>query len=338
MPRPRIGDWLAHFSDPLAPNPRRKAEPFDADDQRGVNRLLFEARRHNVSLVFYSRFIDLLRSCPEAVLRGDRTGERSQALLKQVSAMRLQDLGQVMAIAAAAREIRAEIAGLPAVVVKGLDFAEVLFGGLQQRSFGDIDLLYDPRAEADLRAALIRLGFAEHRPELFADHYTERQWIRPHPQLGQILVELHTDLVHTERLRRRISLPFGRYVSGPAAAVTPAARLILAAVHAATSHLFGRLQYVVDGLMAARANVDAGELRERGGEVGAILPLRTLLRLAAAIFPAEEAMRLLEALPDVRGSRLEARLIGPEMVLAAKGRNRWRFIPQRRLYRRLLSL
>jgi hypothetical protein len=338
MPQPRIGTWLARFSDPLAPNPRWPADPFEADDERGMDRLLFEARRHSVNLVFYSRLIDLLRLQPDAVLRGDRTGERAQALLRQVSGMRLQDLGQVMAIAAAAREIRTEIAGLPAVVVKGLDFAEVLFGGVQQRSFGDVDLLYDPRAEAELRSALCRLGFTEHRPELFADHYTERQWVRPHPQLGQILVELHTDLVHTERLRQRISLPFGRYVVGPTATVTPAARLILAAVHAATSHLFGRLQYVVDGLMAARAEVDPVELAERAREVGAVLPLRTLLRLVSAIFPSEQAGRLLDALPTVRGSLLEARLITPEMVLAAKGRNRWRFIPQRRLYRRLLRL
>jgi hypothetical protein len=337
VPRPDIGRWLARYADPRGVNPVWEVAPFDAGDEAGTDRLLFEARRHSVSLVFFGRLIDVLRTEPGLALRSDGTGRRATALLDQVSGMRLQDLGQVMAIASAAREIRAAIAGMPVALVKGLDFAETLFGGVQQRSFGDVDLLYDPRAEPELRAALIRLGFSEHHPEIHPEHYTERQWTRPHPQLGQILVELHTDLVHTQRLRRRVSLPYHRYVSGPDATVTPAARLILAAVHAATSHLFGRLQYVVDGLMAARAGVDPDELNERGSEAGAILPLRTILRLASTIFASPEAAALLDTLPSATGSWLEPALISDRMVLAAKGRNRWRFIPQRRLYRRLLA-
>lgn len=336
MSRPDIGHWLARLSDPRGINAKWDASPFDAKDERALDRLLFEARRHSVSLVFFSRLIDLLRNQPETVLVGDRHAERSQALQQKVTDMRLQDLAQVMAIGAVAREIRTGIAGMPVALVKGLDFAEVLFGGVQERIFGDIDLLYEPGAERDLRDLLAKMGFTEHRPDLHPAHYTERQWTRPHPQMDYILVELHTDMVHVERTRQGISLPYRRYVSGPESIVTPAARLILATVHAATSHLFGRLQYVVDGLMAVRAGVDAAELRERGREAGALLPLRTMLRLAASIFSSQEAATLLRALPETRGSWLEPRLISEDMVLAAKSRNRWRLIPQRRLYRAML--
>jgi len=310
--------------------------PFDAEDERGLDRLLFEAQRHSVSLVFFARLIELLRKQPETILTGDRQAERAEALLRKVSDMRLQDVAQVMAIGAVAREIRARIAGMPVALVKGLDFAEVLFGGVQERIFGDIDLLHDPAAEPDLRELLSGMGFTENRPNLHPAHYTERQWTRPHPQMDYILVELHTDMVHVERTRQGISLPYRRYVSGPESIVTPAARLILATVHAATSHLFGRLNYVVDGLMAVRAGVDAQELLERGRETGALLPLRTMLRLASSIFSSQEAATLLRALPETRGSWLEPRLISQDMVLAAKSRNRWRLIPQRRLYRAML--
>ncbi len=330
-----IGNWLAHLADPRGINAAVTIEPFAADDHRGFERLLFEARRHSVHFVVLPRLAEMLRAEPESVLRGRGVEARAEELVRQVSALRLQDLAPVMAIAAVAHEVRAAITGMPVILVKGLDFAEALFGGVANRAFGDIDLLYDRSAEADLRGRLKSLRFAEHAPDSHPEHYAERQWLRPHPHMDHVLLELHTDMVHTERLRRRISLPYRRYVAADNQ-VTPASRLILAAVHAAASHLFGRLQYVVDGLMASRAAVDADELRERCSEVGALLPLRTLLRLAATIFASEEARTLLDALPAPRSGALESKLISADMVLAAKGRNRWRFIPQRRLYRRLM--
>lgn len=333
----KVGSWLARLSDPRGINAAVSVEPFAAGDGRGLARLLFEARRHSVHFVLLPRLAELLRTDPGSVLRGESIGERSAMLARQVSDLRLKELAPVMATAAAAGEVRRAVAEMPVTLVKGLDFAEVLFGGVANRSFGDIDLLYDPVAEAELRARLIGLGFVELAPDTHPDDYTERQWIRPHPHIGHVLLELHTDMVHTARLRRRVSLPYRRYVDH-AERVTPAARLVLAAVHAATSHLFGRLQYVVDGLMAARAGVDADELRERCVEAGALLPLRTLLRLAATIFASEEAQSLVDALPAPKGSGVEARLITSGMVLAAKGRNRWRFIPQRRVYHRLMRI
>ena len=95
---------------------------------------------------------------PESVLRGRGVEARAELLVRQVSALRLQDLAPVMAIAAVAREVQAAIAGMPVVLVKGLDFAEVLFGGVANRAFGDIDLLYDQSAEADLRGRLKNLS------------------------------------------------------------------------------------------------------------------------------------------------------------------------------------
>jgi hypothetical protein len=97
------------------------------------------------------------------------------------------------------------------------------------------------------------------------------------------------------------------------------------------------LQYVVDGMMIARAGVDLQELRLRTQASGALLPLATMLRLAADIYSCTASKALLAGLGRTPAPRLEARLISPAMVLAAKDRNRWRYLPQRYIYRMLLA-
>ncbi len=299
MTRAAIENWLARLSDPRGLNAAWPAEAIAADDARTVDRLLFEAERHSVQPVLFGHLLGLLRHDPDAFIlgTGKQRGERALALIQSVNEKRLQETAQVMVLAEVAREVRSAMAGLPVALVKGLDFAEQIFGGIQYRSFADIDLLLHPSVEPDLRDILMRQGFNEHQPKADDVGYTERQWLKPHPQVGYILVELHTDLVHTKRLRERISLDYERYAGERSGGVTPAARLILAAVHAATSHLFGRLQYVVDGMMAARVGVDGKELGQRAVETGAVLPLRTMLRLATEIFGAEECRELLGSLP-----------------------------------------
>jgi hypothetical protein len=339
MSRSAIEAWLGRLSDPRGVNEIFPAEAIAVDDRKTVDRLIFEAQRHSVHPVLFGHLTSILRNEPEAFIvgGGTRSRERADALIQSVGELRLQDTGQVMVLAEAAREIKAATAGLPVALVKGLDFAEVLFGGLQYRSFGDIDLLLDPSGEADLCAILTGLGFKEPQAATRDRENRERQWLRPHPQLGYVMVEMHEDMVHSKRIRRSMSLTYALYAGEASGGISGASRLILAAVHASSSHLFGRLQYVVDGMMAARAGVDGRELAERAGETGAMLPLRTLLRLAAEIYGSEECRGLLEHLPQTRGSALEARLVTGKMVLAAKSPQRWRFIPQRRFYRHLLQ-
>jgi hypothetical protein len=339
MTRSAIEKWLARLSDPRGVNESFPAEAIAVEDRRTVDRLLFEAQRHSVHPTLFGHLISILRNDPGAFIAGggERSRERAAELIRSVSEMRLQEAGQVMVLAEAAREIRTAIVGLPVALVKGLDFAEVLFGGLQYRSFGDVDLLLDPPAEAELCTILTQLGFREHQAATRDRENRERQWLRPHPQLDYVMVELHEDLVHSRQIRRRMSLTYALYAGERSGGISSAARLILAAVHASSSHLFGRLQYVVDGMMAARAGVDGKELAERARGSGAVLPLRTMLRLGAEIYGSQECRDLLRQLPRPKGSELEARLISSRMVLAAKSPQRWRFIAQRRLYRQLLQ-
>jgi hypothetical protein len=228
--------------------------------------------------------------------------------------------------------------GLPAILVKGADFAVEAYGGLQARTFSDVDILVRPGAEADLGRVLADLGYAEHRPKASREAHTERKWTRADAHGGSILVEVHTDLVHAPELRARQTLTYDLHAGAAAGGVTPAARLVLAALHGATSHLFGRLQYVVDGLMVARSGVDVSELRERAIRSGALLPMLTMLRLASEIFAFEEGPELIAALSPVRFAGLERRLITASGVLGGKAAGRWMLLPQRHLYRRLLQM
>jgi hypothetical protein len=248
--------------------------------------------------------------------------------------LRLQDVARAVLLAGTAREILAASSDLPVVLVKGADFAEAGYGGLHARTFSDVDLLVRNDAQAALGEVLQRCGFTAIPARESRLDYTERQWTRNGPN-GSILVEVHTDMVHAPELRARQTLTYDLYAESGAGGVTAAARIVLAALHGATSHLFGRLQYVVDGLVLARMGVDAAELQERAMRSGALLPTATMLRLAADLYACERSRSLLARLRTPWGA-VERALITPAMVLSAKSAHRWRLLPQRYLYRRLL--
>lgn len=334
-----IDAWLARLSDPAGLNGHWPAVPLPADDGRAIDALLHEAVRHNVHLAVYSNLLRLLRDDPAALLSGAGRQTAAAALTDRVRAARSGIIAPTMQVAAVARAIRQDLAGFPAVIVKGIDFAENAYGGVHLRSFGDVDILVRADAADALGALLGQRGFVPYGHERHAADYAERQWINGAPGASDtVLVEVHTDLVHTPELRRRLSLTYDLHVGRNGSGVTPAARLVLAALHGATSHLFGRLQYVVDGLMVARSGVDPDELAERAGASGAALPVHTMLRLASELYGCRTSAALAATLAPKGAARLERRLITAPMVLAAKSPNRWRLLAQRHVYRRLLQM
>jgi hypothetical protein len=338
MSRP-IDGWLARLSDPAGLNTHWPALPLPGDDRRAIDALLHEAVRHNVHLAVFSNLLKLLRDEPGALLAGEDAEAVADALSDRIRMERSELIAPTMQVAAVARTLRESLAGLPAIIVKGIDFAENAYGGVHLRSFGDVDILVRPDAADAVGALLKDRGFVPHEHEKHAEDYAERQWINGAPgAAGTVLVELHTDLVHTPELRRRLSLTYDLHAGKDGLGVTPAARLVLAALHGATSHLFGRLQYVVDGLMIARSGVDPDELTERARASGAALPVYTMLRLANEIHGCAISAALAEAMAPRGIARLERRLITAPMVLAAKSPNRWRLLAQRHVYRRLLQV
>jgi|GEM_PF-685286 len=329
--------WLAHLADPTGLNRRWNPQPFDAGEHHQLLDLLKLAHLHNVRPAVAVNLQALLRRNPDAVIQGAE-GAAIDLVHAEISASRLADTARSALLTNTAEIILKHIedAGLPAVLVKGADFAREAYGGLQNRTFSDIDILCRPDAQQQLGRILAAEGFDEQTPKASHEARTERGWVRRDSVRGTILVEVHTDLVHAPELRSAQSLTWQLYAAPENGGVTPAARLVLAALHGATSHLFGRLQYVVDGLMVGRTGVDAHELSTRADRSGARLATYTMLRLAADIFEFELAGELMSAVAPNRFVGLERHLITTRSVLGGKGTHRWRLLPQRHLYRRLL--
>lgn len=338
----QVSGWLARLSDPAGINRRWSPPAFEVGDEVHWQRLLQEAGSHNVRPVLVRNLGTQLREQPDAFIAGaePEAAKAIATLLASANDLRLQDVSRAMILASAAREILQAIdnAGLPVALVKGVDFAEKAYGGLQMRSFSDIDLLVRPEAADALGGVLQGLGIEAHEPPDKRIDYTERQWTWAHKHGGPLLVEVHTDVVHAPELRARQTLTYDLYADPAAGGITPASRMVLAGLHGATSHLFGRLQYVVDGLMVARMGVDPVELRGRATRSGALLPVATMLRLACELYGCEQSRLLLDGLGPVAWTGLERRLINGPMVISAKSVHRWRLLPQRYLYRRLLQL
>jgi hypothetical protein len=336
----KIETWLAYLSDPAGLNVRWTPKPFTLGETERLRTLVEEAGRHNVRPALVRNLALLVKNEPGAVMSGEMSAVRAaiEPAIARANELRLLDVARASMLATLAREILASVAaaGLPVALVKGLDFAEAAYGGLHNRAFTDIDLLVRPDAEIELGEILARLGFKAHEPPANRVALAERKWTKTNAHGNEILVEIHTDVVHSPKLRPAMSLTYDLYASREAGGVNAASRLVLAALHGAASHLFGRLQYVVDALMIVRMGVDAGELRERARRSGAILPLATNLRLAADIYDCAACRTLEEKIGHVPWNWLERRLVTAPMALSAKSPHRWRLLPQRYLYGALM--
>lgn len=322
-------NWLARLSDPDGVT--HDISPQLTDNQ--INSLIDLSIRHNVQLAVLKNLIDLAKADSQRFPDSPDTKARLQSLRDR----RFAEVANNTVIANAAREVMSNMDGLPLALVKGLDFAENAYKGVDTRKFSDVDLLIDPSCEEEVNRRLTDLGYVQFEPKGKKIEQSERQWTKRGANTGLLLVEIHTDLVHDPKLRRKMTLTYELYASPDHGGVSNASRLVVAAVHGAASHLFGRLQYVVDGMMIARAGVNANELRIRTEASGSILPLATMLRLAGEIYGCKASIGLLASLGKTPAPRVEALLISPQMVLAAKNRNRWRYLPQRHLYRLLLA-
>lgn len=331
----RVETWLARLSDPDG----FTSAPLPDVSSGELNALVELSVRHNVHLAVLKNLVDLAKQQPSLLPGGAGSPLPGQAgsALQSLRERRFAEVAANAVIANSAREVMAAMDGLPLALVKGLDFAENAYKGIDRRKFSDVDLLIDPTCEPEVNKRLAALGYELFEPKGKKIEQSERQWTRRGTTTGLSLVEIHTDLVHDPKLRRRMTLTHDLYASSERGGISNSARLLVAAVHGAASHLFGRLQYVVDGMMVARAGVDAAELRVRAVETGALLPLATMLRLAVEIYDCRASAALLAGLGKTPVAGLDRLLISPSMVLAAKNRDRWRYLPQRHLYRALLA-
>jgi hypothetical protein len=203
-----------------------------------------------------------------------------------------------------------EAAGeLPIALVKGPTFAALYPPGL--RPFGDIDLLVEPNALPQLAAILEAQGF---RPLEGSDPTRlEDAWLyRDNPVL---MVEVHTNLVHSHRMRAAFSLTY-RDLEGQT--YKSGALLAIAVMHGAM-HYFAWLRHVVDICQSVRAVKTPGEesrfeslVDRTGTRMASIIGLT----LAYRLFGEARCQEIAQALGSPRDFRFARLLIEGAVVSA----------------------
>jgi hypothetical protein len=189
---------------------------------------------------------------------------------------------------------------IPAVVIKGEDFADRLYSPPGLRPFRDIDLMLPRERMADAAGVMAALGYREVVEQgRHASGYGEQAWDSVRGPDAR--VELHWNLITSPAQRRQSSLPFEalfaanglgsateRVEAGsrtvPRAA--PAAMLLIAAVHAVLGHRFDRLQHLCDIRQICRGAagaVDVDWLREAAGRCRVTNSLAGALEVTARL-------------------------------------------------------
>jgi hypothetical protein len=202
--------------------------------------------------------------------------------------------------------------GIPAVLCKGPDFADHLYPDPRLRATLDVDLLVPREQWLNAIQVLEAMGHKEMpgqpNPFVATGVISQRTWVFSLPGTS-IEVDLHWSLVHFPYFRRQAALDYWdldwQWLPGGRGVLTPASRLVIAAVHAVYHHQFDRLLQVVDVQKAcARVDTDVEQQKVRAlaERTGCKLALDVALQVTARFLddPAVERLRralLGESLP-----------------------------------------
>lgn len=301
MSRANAEQWLLTMADPAGPLRPPPASPLSG---RRIEAFWAAADRHGVLPAVLANLRALIgeqgagRVCRDGAALEQMAAAAEERLIARAGlSLLLRHRLKGLMDALAAR-------GLPAVVLKGVQFADRLYPDPALRPFTDVDLLAPPAFVTQVEATLEEMGY---RPEPAPQRkhsagYGERTWCLPNAPTGA--VEVHWNLVNSPPLRRSVSVDFDELQleqSDGALRLTPASLLAVAAVHGATGHRFDRLQVLCDVCQAARGAagaLDEAWLAEFGRLTGAAQVMATALYLAG------------RALGEPRCEELRARLFG----------------------------
>lgn len=322
-----INSWLVVLADPAGPAesagpagrlPRR---PLTADQLPSLWRL---ADRHGVLASVAANFRKLAeRSRPgwPARLGGglsdhdlpDHMHDGLDAALAPARRLLLAHAAKSLLIRSQAVELATALAaaGVPATILKGVDFADRLYPVPAWRNFSDVDVLVPRRAIDDADNVLAALGYSRRQVGMkYESGYGQIRFARDQAAAGP--VELHWNLINSPALRRSISVGFDDLDlldpagdDWPLPRPSPGSLLLIAAVHASACHCLSKLQLLCDVCQAARGpagEIDTDALAATARRTGSRFALATALDLAGRLFAAAACRRLARrlALPRAR--------------------------------------
>ena len=217
------------------------------------------------------------------------------------------------------------IAPVPAIVLKGAAYAELLYD-VPARSMGDVDLLVPVDAFQEAICGLERAGFRQTHPRdptLTHPLYHERELASP-----QLVIDLHQGFIQRERLAVDYAAIFDRSLPWPSLAanarlLAPEDAVAYHAVHAAigqfTAGAAPSIGFVDLWMMLARRGpfwrtgptLRLGEVPARAREWGAERMLYAFVSLARRLFPSLEGSlaALSPALPALARIALEQLIV-----------------------------
>ncbi len=210
---------------------------------------------------------------------------------------------------------------IPAFILKGADFADRLYKPSSLRTFTDVDIMVPYSAAADVSTVVKGLGYRRTTgwQMKHASAYGQEAW-EPDGWHGGS-VEIHWNLVNSPALRYNISCSFHdlQFEDGPRipqSIPSPASLLLIASVHAATSHSFDRLLQLYDirQICLGRAGeFDTAYLSEILGRSGCRASVMTGLYLCWRVLKSEECLDLAARLKLSMPVALKA-LLTPSMM------------------------
>jgi hypothetical protein len=319
--------WLLALADPTGPRDDLPAKPLRPWDMAPLCEL---AGRHGVLPTFLANLRQTIsRHGAASVIRPSANHSEKPALAAAEDAV-IRQTALTMLLRRQAAEIVAALAraGVPALILKGSEFADRLYPRPGARLFSDVDLLVPQTSGAAAALILRDLSYEPTANSMkYEEGYGEQGWRRKEPAGG--LVEIHWNLVNSPTLRRVVSVTYEdlqiesaaergddrvpRAACPPVPAaeqltpapappgqrLTPASLLLVAAVHGATSHGFDQLRMLYDVAQIVRGaagSVDEAWLSGAAAGTGAVLSLETALRLTGEVLPEPQCDAFLERL------------------------------------------
>jgi glycosyltransferase involved in cell wall biosynthesis/SAM-dependent methyltransferase len=315
--RHAVADWLVYCADPQG---SRGTPPDRMLSSAAARELVAQAEAHGVlpAVLRHFRLFD-----EDPALAGIKAEAQTRCQLAFSYALMLRHYANLLMEAAA---------DLPVVLVKGPVFARLLYPTPSLRPFTDIDLLVDPCAVSPLSELLVAQGFK------LADEDPDRgEWKWLHRDNEAVMVEVQTDLVHSDSLSRALSLTHNHIAD---IAETPAAQLIVATIHGALGGHFDKLRHAVDICQAARrltSPQDELRFEQLMGPTGARLAAKTGLTLAGHLFDEPRCFEIARALGPHRHAGLARSLINPSVITSTMMPTRVLHSWRRSAFRELLK-
>ena len=348
----RIGSWLLSLADPTGP---RRPLPADRLRSGELACLLTYAEQHRVlpSVVRNLRRVQE-RVGAERILvprPAKPSAEESFRTALGEADRRLQRRKVLsVVIARQVQELTAALTERPlaAVIVKGPDFATRLYPNATRRYFRDVDVLTRPGDLGEVDRLMRDLGYTPAPGPLLRRRPTGQEHLWWPAGRPGALVEIHGNMLDLPGLRRRVSVDLDDLDLEPPSPgagglprLTPTSMLLLAAVHVALSHTFGRLQGLFDVCQAARGAagpIEAHRLADMASRTGSEKVIAAALLLAREAFREPACVALLGRLEKagVRWRRGALAPVGLWLMLVSPGLVARPRSPVRRLLREAL--